>query len=333
MSLSAALARRLRGGKVRDFIVFPNFDRPPEGASVPTAREIQALGAHAALASVSHRATLMNAVGRAVGVPPGGWKHGQSRLFEDGDIRLVWLLRRLAHDSVAARVASNLSRAGHLIPGDLMLTLVTAARENGSGALSDLSMKKIDSWYSGGLDFLWADRGRLGLPKSVTDEWEKRKEFTSHETGNTVYPAKIPARDQILAYAAQIRLNYDLRFQGHLRTILGGGAGVSFVQASRIAKLVWKAYAFLAPGGTEYHPGSSVAAQSGQHFGCKTALQFLAHRDVIAPGDRADLNGILTLADFNHIEYVRSAKIRVTEALFLERMLTVTRELLPPAPN
>ena len=53
-------------------------------------------------------------------------------------------------------------------------------------------------------------------------------------------------------------------------------AGVSSVQTSRIAKLVWRAYAFLAPGGAEYHPGSSVAAQSGQHFGCRTALQFLS---------------------------------------------------------
>jgi hypothetical protein len=92
---------------------------------------------------------------------------------------------------------------------------------------------------------------------------------------------------------------------------------------------VWEAYAFLAPGGSDYRPGDSVAAQSGQHFGCKTALQFLAHRAGRAPGDRANLNEILWLSDLNHVEYVRSAKIRVAEVLFLERMLTVTRELLP----
>jgi len=287
------------------------------------------MGAHGALASVPHRAELMNAIGAAVGIPRGGWKHGQARLFENGDVRLVWLLRRLSHRSIAEHVAANLARAMRFIPGDLMLTIVTVARENSGGALTSVSMEKINTWERGGLDFLFAEKDRLGLPRSITGTWDKIDPFRSPETRNYVQPAKIPARDQVIAYAALLRFRYEQFFQAQFGHIVGRTAGASATQASRIAKLVWEAYAFLAPGGSDYRPGESVAGQSGQHFGCKTALQFLAHRAGRAAGDRVDLNEILWLSDFNHVEYVRSAKIRVAEALFLERMLTVTRELLP----
>jgi hypothetical protein len=100
---------------------------------------------------------------------------------------------------------------------------------------------------------------------------------------------------------------------------------------SRVARLVWRAYAFLLPTGGDYRPHSSVAAQSGRHFGCRTALQFLAHRAGASPGGRVDLDGIVTIPDFTHVEAIRSARIRVAETLYLERMLTVTRELLPPS--
>ena len=62
---------------------------------------------------------------------------------------------------------------------------------------------------------------------------------------------------------------------------------------------------------------------------CRSALMFLANR--AGPGKvPVDLNGILTVPDLNHVEWVRSSKVRAAEALFLERLLTVTRELLPP---
>ena len=102
----------------------------------------------------------MNQAGQVLGIPPGGWHHGQSRLFEHRDIRLVWLLRRFAARSVSERVAANLGRTAQVAGADIMLTVVTTARENDE-ALSDVNMRMIDSWHEGGLDFLWAERDRL----------------------------------------------------------------------------------------------------------------------------------------------------------------------------
>lgn len=307
--------------------MFADFNTAPS-STPPTSRELQAIGAHASIASVSHRAALMNAIGRILGIPQSGWNHGQSRLFEHGDIRLIWLLRRLAGRTAAERIATNLSRAMQVAAGDIMLTVVTAAREHGS-SLTDLSMTPIETWHQGGLDFLGAEMKRLGLPRSVTEAW-RRRTFISRETGHQVQPAVIPARDQVLAYAAQLRASYAHNFRAHVAAVLGPASGASIARASRVAALVWKTYSFLAPGGADYDPKRSVAAQSGQPFGSRTALTFLAHR-AAANREDLDLDGILTVPDLNHVEWVRSAKVRVAEALFLERMWTVTRELLPPS--
>jgi hypothetical protein len=304
------------------------FDNIPSGAA-PTAREIQAIGAHGSLAGVGHRTALMNHAGQLLGIPPGGWHHGQSRLFEHRDLRLVWLLRRFAVRSVSERVAANLARTIQVAGPDIMLTVVTAARENGA-ALADVSMRMIDTWNDGGLDFLWAEKDRLGLPKSITGAWRRRETMISPETHNRVAPAFIPARDQTIAYAAQLRSSYEHQFRRHLSTLLGIQADTAIGRASRAALLTWKAYSFLAPGGASYDPGKTVAAQSGQPFGCRSALMFLAHR-ATSRGAQLDLNEILTVPDLNHVEWVRSSKVRAAEALFLERLLTVTRELLPPA--
>jgi hypothetical protein len=304
------------------------FDHPSSGA-VPTAREIQAIGAHGSIAGPEHRIALMNQVGRVLGIPQGGWNHGQSRLFEQRDIRLVWLLRRFAVRSASERVAANLSRVSQLGGGDIMLTVATTAREN-SGALADISVRMIDTWNEGGLDFLWAEKDRLGLPQSVTRAWRRHRAMISPETHHRVAPAFIPARDQTLAYAAQLRSSYEHQFRRYLSALLGPQADVVGARASRPAVMTWKSYSFLAPGGAPYEPTKTVAIQSGQAFGCRSALLFLAHR-AASRRTELDLNEILTVPDLNHVEWVRSSKVRVAEALFLERLLTVTRELLPPA--
>jgi hypothetical protein len=294
--------------------------------AVPDAREIQAMGAHGATASVFHRRDLMNRIGSILGVPPGGWSHGQSQLFDHGDIRLVWLLRRLAVRSAAQRVAKNLDRVSGLSGAETMLTIATTAREH-SSALTDVSSRKIDSWHEGGLDFLWAERNRLGLPKSVTGTWTKIDPFVSDETNHYVHPAYIPARDQLLVYAAQIRASFQNNFLSHLSAIVGPSAQGKVAVTSRPALLVWKAYSFLAPGGAQYDQKKTIAAQSGQGFGCRSAVQALANL-----GDAGSLNldGILRKPEFNSVEWIRSAKTRAAEALFLERLLTVVREILPP---
>ena len=56
---------------------------------------------------LAERVLLMNKVGSLVGIPHGAWSGGQSRLFDGGDVRLVWLLRRLAHQKSAQAVASG----------------------------------------------------------------------------------------------------------------------------------------------------------------------------------------------------------------------------------
>ncbi len=268
----------------------------------------------------------MNQIGSILGVPPGGWSHGQSQLFEHGDVRLVWSLRRLAVRTAAQRVAMNLGRVAGLSGAETMLTIATTAREH-SSALTDVSSRKIDSWREGGLDFLWAERNRLGLPKSVTGTWTKIDPFISGETNHYVQPAYIPARDQILVYAAQIGARFQNSFLSHLSTIGGSSARGRVAVTSRPALLVWKAYSFLAPGGTQYDPKKTIASQSGQGFGCRSAVQAIASRDGI---DSLDLDAILHMPDFNSVEWIRSAKTRAAEALFLERLLTVVREILPP---
>lgn len=52
-------------------LLLRSFQVPPSGTSVPDAREIQAIGAHGATASVSHRRELMNRIGSTLGVPAG----------------------------------------------------------------------------------------------------------------------------------------------------------------------------------------------------------------------------------------------------------------------
>lgn len=302
------------------------FNRPPANTP-PTWRELQALGAHGAMAGPAHRAKLMNAIGEFLGIPASGFNHGQSRLFQDGDVRPIWLLRRLAMRKVAERTAKNLARAALATAGDIMLTVVTAAREN-SSSLAAVGMAPIETWHEGGLDFLGSEIPRLGLPKSVTNAW-KRGSFISPETGHTVQPAIIPADDQILAYAAQLRASFANNFRSHLRAILGAEAESSLARTSRVATLVWKAYSFLAPGGADYDSKRSIAAQSGRTFGSRSAMLFLASRSR-SSGNELNLDDILSVAELNDVEWVRSAKVRTAEALFLERMWTVTRELLPP---
>ena len=301
------------------------FQVPPAGAAVPNAREVQAIAAHGATASVAHRRALMNSIGSVLGIPAGGWGHGQSRLFERGDIRLVWLLRRLASRSAAQRVAKNLERVAGLSGAETMLTVATTAREH-SSALTDVSSRMIDTWHDGGLDFLWKEKDRLGLPRSVTGAWSPVEPLVSGETNHYVYPANIPAHDQLLVYAAQIRASFDHSFLPHLADVAGNAAGTRLAVTSRPALLVWKAYSFLAPGGRSYDPKMTVASQSGQKFGCRTAIEAVAASRV----GPIDLDDILRLPDLNSVEWVRSAKVRAAEALFLERLLTVVRETLPP---
>lgn len=273
------------------------------------------------------RKTLMNQIGAALGIPPGGF-HGQAKLFDGHDVRIVALLAKLAKEQAAKRIAANLYRAGRYTNVPLMLAVVTTAREHSKG-LTASGDRMIDSFNEGGLDFLWAEKNRLGLPNSVTKPWvERLPKIINPETGNRVDAAWIPAHDEFLAYAAQIGASYNHNFKSNLKIALGTEADGALSRASRPAVLAWAAYAFLAPGGREFDPKKTLASQLGQHFGSRTALDYVAQLAKKA-GGKPDLDLLIKDPQLNHTEWVRSAKTRAAETLFLERLLKRARELLP----
>ena len=301
---------------------------PPRGDEAPTARELFAMGVMGLDLRQAGRVILMNRIGQVLNVPAGGWTHSMSRLFEGQDIRLAGLLRRLAQEKSAASIAANLGRAVGFTPGNTMLALVTVAREHHS-ALTARGDRAVNSFKEGGLDFLWDEKSRLGLPGSITGSWRPAPREINHETGNEVHPALIRARDQIIVYTAQINASFE-GFRSHVRTDLGPAGGMALAQATRVALLVWRAYSFLAPGGRPFNPTFTIGGQSGQSFGCRTALSYIRQKTNTAgqPGV-VDLNQIVRDSHLNVVEWVRIAKARAGEALFLERLLKTARELLP----
>ena len=269
------------------------------------------------------RAAVMNAIGARLLMPPGGFT-GQARLFLKGDLRLIGLLALMAHETAAKAMAFNLARVVRYTDTHVLLALVTAAREHAS-ALTATSDRFIDSWHEGGLDFLWKTKSRLGLPAALTGHWEPVPHFVSPETHHTVYPAYIPARDQTVVYAAQIGSSYQLAFKARIDAELGARSAGALANLSRASRLMWQAYAFLAPGGRRYERALPLRLQLGRGFGVQTALGYLlaVARD---EGRPLDLDRVLTDPVLNGTEWVRSAKTRVAEALFLERLLAAVRD-------
>jgi len=153
----------------------------------------------------------MNDIGGALGIPDGGWSHGISRLFDQGDIRLVWLLRTLSRKGASSAASRNLRRATQFVHAEVMLTLITASREH-APAITTATDDFIDTYGQGGLDFLGAEMNQLGLPRSITSQWTSQAPVRNLESGSIIQPAQIPSRDQVLAYAAQINASFERRF-------------------------------------------------------------------------------------------------------------------------
>lgn len=298
----------------------------PTGAATPTAREVQAMGAIGLSLGKGGRTTLMNQIGSVLGIPAGGW-HNQPRLFEHGDVRVLGLLHLMSDERKATFVAGNLDRAGRFTHANVMMTLVIAAREHHT-AVTAHSSRPINTYDEGGLDFLGKQKDSLGLPRSVTAHWKPLDRFANLETNDYVYPAKIPARDQMIAYAAQEAASFRNNFMQSLRTEFGDDADAALTSASRGALLVWQSYAFLAPGGLPYDPKKKLHAQLGQRFGHRSALGFFGQkaRDV---GRKPSLDDVLSDRSLDHLIWLQSAKTRAAETLFLERVLKRARELPP----
>jgi hypothetical protein len=98
------------------------------------------------------RVALMDQIGAGLAIPHGGW-HGQARLLDGSDLRLRWLLKRLSKEHDAKLVADNLARAGRYVDVNLMLAMVSAARE-ADRSLTATGTSMIDTFNEGGLDYL-----------------------------------------------------------------------------------------------------------------------------------------------------------------------------------
>lgn len=302
-------------------------DSSPTGAAVPSAKEVQTMGVLGLELERAGRVALIDQVGATLAIPHGGW-HGQARLFDGDDIRLRWLFARLRKEHEANLIADNLARCGRYVHVSLMLVLVSAARE-ADRSLTAHGDAAIDTFNQGGLDFLWAEKKRLGLPHAITDRWERGKFGISPESGHPVQPAKIPAHDQLLAYAAQIGASFRLNFHASLKKEFGDDAEAALAGASRTALLVWQAYSFLSPGGGPYDPKRKLREQLGMKFGHRSALSLYAYK-AREEGRKPSLEDIVTDRTLLvHLEWFHSAKTRAAEALFMERLLKRARELLP----
>jgi hypothetical protein len=187
----------------------------------------------------------------------------------------------------------------------------------------------VETWHQGGLDYLGANLQNLGLPRSIVERWKATSPVFSHETQKFTAPAVIPARDQLLAYAAQTRASWDRNFRLSLAHVAGPKASPMLGVATRPAVLVWKALSFLAPGGEPYDDKKTIAAQSGKKFGHRTALEYLSEKAARRDSGPLRLDEITTDNERSHVECVRSARIRAAETIYLERLLTVVREIRP----
>lgn len=65
--------------------------------------------------------------------------------------------------------------------------------------------------------------------------------------------------------------------------------------------------------------------QLGQRFGIRSCLQYLQRNN-----SDLQLEALVTDPVLNGCEWIRIAKVRTAEALFLERVLATTRDLLSP---
>lgn len=312
-------------GEMLSPITFSGDASAPTGPPCPSAPELQGMGALGLELGRAGRVTLMNQIGMALGIPAGGW-HGQARLFERDDIRLKDLFPMMARQKVAQLIAGNLERTAHYVHVSLMLVMVIAQRE-ARRSLTATGTAAIQTYHQGGLDFLDKEKGQLGLPQAVTSAWGRAPSFVNAESNNEVFPEFIPARDQLLAYGATIAARFSHNFAASLRGELGAQAGQALTGASRQSLLVWQAYAFLASGGTRYTPDRPLGEQLGQKFGHRSALGYYAYR-ARREGRPPSLNDILTDRALERVEWVRSAKTRAAETLFLERLLKKARDVL-----
>ena len=255
-------------------------------------------------------------------------------MFVRNDIRLVGLLRRLTNPRYAANVEKNLGNASRYIDVEMLLTLAVAAREY-SESVGATGTAMIETFHQGGMDHLGKNKDKLGLPHTVTNRWQAVQPYPNAEIpnknppgqppSNMIYPAMIPAEDQVMAYAAQMKTSFTNAFNKFWRS-LPADEYPRWI-GCRVALMVWRAYAFLAPGGSDFDTKLGLAQQLGQGFGVHKALGYLRH--TATPGDGKQLDRIVSDSGLNQSEWIRIAKVRVAEALYVEYVLQNLRGVSP----
>ena len=248
-------------------------EQPTRIREAPTGAELEAIGRLGLELGRSARIGGLSSIAARLGVSADA-RAGRSKLFEKGDARVAGLLRLLSRPRTASVIATNLAPAVRFGDVSPMLTLITAQREHGS-ALYAASSKLVDSFWEGGLDHLWPERNRLGLPPAVVEKWKPIRPYPNPDAhlplsqrAPIVEPAMIAARDQLMIYAAQINASFQ-RFQ--LRVASLKRRAVS----TRVGSTMWQALCFLAPGGTRFREDEPLAAQIGQRFGAESILEYL----------------------------------------------------------
>jgi hypothetical protein len=300
----------------------------------PTADQVKSMGVLGLAFGGSGRIAAVNDIGANLTIPKGGWPGAQAQLIEKGDARLSGVFAIMAGERSGQAIASHLADAARSTHANVILTFVTSQREHAS-SITAMGTNKIDSFWEGGLDHLWTWKDHLGLPESMTKEWEKIKPYANPDAhpkpgkvAEKVHPAWIPARDQVVAYGATIGKHFD-EFKGHVNHWLRADAGAALANMSRIGVIVWQAYAFLAHGGNVFDPKRSLHSQIGQHFGMKTALGYIIHAARAKnPAAIVDLNQVFLDPHLNHSAWVQSAKVRAVETLFLERLFAAVSQLV-----
>lgn len=207
--------------------------------------------------------------GARLGVPPRGGFSGRFSYEQSGRPRLSWAMSRLRTEGAERAFESNLDAAARVFPDRALLAAVTL-RERPS-AWTARGTEGVHSYSEGGLDHLGSDLARLQgiVPRSTLARWTDLGPGVGVEPNGSRHPihaARIPARDQLTAYAATLRLR-EATFESHVREVFGARADALLASMSTDARRAWVQATFGRPGKTAYdaefgrmNPPSAYAA-------------------------------------------------------------------------
>lgn len=202
---------------------------------------------------------------------------------------------------------------------DAALVAALSFRESGFRAWS-ASDEKLETYGSGGLDFLGANLGLMRsryLPPGYGRSWRTSLEDTN-ESGEKILAAIVPQRDLPVAYGAWLLFSKD-SFEKAAKS--QGFSQSDLDHMSTDARRAWTAVFFAAPGGVEYgkpHRNSSLLIGG---------VTILSHLKALIEAKKAKnvqsrgLDDILSSPELYQYVNVRAAVAVAGNAALLERRL------------